>query len=243
MAQLDPVMFDSAEEKRVYRYVDQHGPQAAEDVMDAVSLPADAFQTQVDRLQKKGYLAERDGQLMLGLDIGEAEEFTTADFSYTIRPARPDDFEEIVEVVEEIAGKKTYVVAKELAAQLRYEETLFRHNTSTARVFFVAEADGEIIGWSGIELPLVENLRTTAQLTVGVRDTYRGYAVGTQLLTRGLNWAKTSGAKKVYNNIARTNMRAISFLEDRGWEREGVREEHYTIGHKQVDEVMMAYKF
>lgn len=243
MAQLEPVTFDSPEAKWVYKHVEQNGPQRVDDVTSALSLDGDTVRAQIDGLQSQGYLAERDGTVSLGLDVGSQERFETGDFAYTIRPAREDDFAELVEVVDEIAAKKTYVIAKELAAELKYENTVYRHNNSKARIFFVAEADGDIIGWSHVDLPLVENLRSTAQLTVGVRESYRGYAVGTQLLTRGLNWAKTNGAGKVYNNIARTNMRAITFLEDRGWNREGVREDHYTIGHKRVDEVMMAYSF
>ncbi len=243
MAQLEPVRFDSPAEKQVYKHVDQHGLQQREDIMQAVSLSEEDFQTQVDRLKEKEYIQEHDGQLSLRLEVGEREEFSTRDFAYTIRPAEAEDFDELTDVVEEIAGKKTYVVAKALAAELRYEETLFRHSASKARVFLVAESDGDIIGWSGIDLPLVENLRSTAQLTIGIDESYRGYDIGTQLMTRGLNWAKSNGAKKVYNNVARTNMRAVSFLENRGWEQEGVREDHYTIGHKEVDEVMMAYKF
>ena len=241
MLQLEPVTFESPASKRVYKHVEQNGPHDAADVQRAVGLADDEFETAVDSLTAAGYLERRGDALALALDLGGSETFETKDFTYAVRPATDEDFDALVDTVEEIAAKKTYVVAEELAAEMRYDETVFRHNTVRARLFFVATADDDIIGWCHLDLPLTEKLRPTAQLTVGVRDAYRGYGVGSALLDRALDWAAGHDYLKVYNNVARTNMQAVSFLERRGWEREGVREDHYTIGHKEVDQVMMAY--
>ena len=37
-----------------------------------------------------------------------------------------------------------------------------------------------------------------------------------------------------------TNEEATAFLEERGWDTEAVRADHYKIGDEYVDEVMMA---
>ncbi len=243
MSRLEPVSFESPAAKEVYKQIERNGPQSVDEVRQTVSLSSEEFQTQVDRLIENGFIEKRDGRLELGLDLGESEEHETDDFDYVIRPATEDDLDELVGVIEAIAAKKTYVVANGLATELRYDDTLIRHNSLNSRVFFVATTEDEIIGWSHLDLPLIEYLRATAQLTVGIREAYRGYNVGTQLLNRALDWAEQNDYQKVYNNVAETNMRAISFLESRGWKQEGIRENHYTIGHKQVDEVMMAYTF
>lgn len=243
MTRLEPVSFESPAAKEVYKQVERNGPLPIDEVKQTVSLSDEEFRTQVDRLTENGFIEKADGRLELGLDLGESEDHETDDFDYVIRPAAEDDLDELVDVIEGIAAKKTYVVANELATELRYDDTVIRHNSLNSRVFFVATTDDEIIGWSHLDLPLVEYLRSTAQLTVGIREAYRGYIVGTELLNRALDWAEENDYKKVYNNVAETNVRAISFLESRGWKEEGVREDHYTIGHKQVDEVMMAYTF
>lgn len=243
MSRLEPVTFESPAAKEVYKHIERNGPLSVDEVNQAVSLSEEDVQTQVDRLRENGFIQESDGQLELGLDLGESEDHQTEDFEYVIRPATEDDFDELVDVIEGIAAKKTYVIANDLATELRYDDTVIRHNSRHSRVFFIATTGDEIIGWSHLDLPLVKYLRSTAQLTVGIRDAYRGYNVGTELLNRALDWAEENGYNKVYNNVAETNMRAISFLESRGWEEEGVRKNHYTIGHKQVDEVMMAYTF
>jgi len=77
-------------------------------------------------------------------------------------------------------------------------------------------------------------------MTVGVLNEYRGDGVGSHLLERGLEWAGKQGFEKIENALPATNERAIEFLEDRGFETEAVREDHYKLDGEYVDEVMMA---
>ncbi len=243
MTQFEPVTFESPVQKEIYKRVERNGPQAVDALQTAVGVGDETLQTEVDQLKQKGYLKQTDKQLKLGLDLGESETHETKDFTYTVRPAREDDLDSLVDTVDAIAKKKTYVIAERLAAELRYDETVLRHNSIQSRVFFVATAGDDIVGWSHLDLPLLEKLRPTAELTVGVRETHRGYSIGTTLLNRALDWAAANEYTKVYKNLARTNMQAISFLESRGWGREGVRKNHYQIGHKQVDQIMMGYTY
>ena len=60
-------------------------------------------------------------------------------------------------------------------------------------------------------------------------------------MERALDWARANGYQKVYNSVPSTNDGALSFLESNGWETEGVRNDHYTVDDRLVDEVMMAY--
>jgi len=100
-----------------------------------------------------------------------------------------------------------------------------------------------VVGWTHLSLPQVDKMQNTAKLTVGVRESCRGNGIGSQLLGRALDWAEANGYQKVYNSVPATNDGALAFLESHGWETEGVRRDHYTIGDELVDEVMMAYTF
>jgi GNAT superfamily N-acetyltransferase len=243
MSEFEPVTFESPVQKQLYKRVEQHGPQPVDDLSAAVSADADDTQMALGTLEEKGYIERVGDRVRLQLDLGEERHYETPDFDYVLRPAREDDFEAVLGVVEDIAEKKTYVIAERLAAELAYDETVLRHNSIQSRVFFIATAHDTVVGWSHLDLPLTQKLRPTAELTVGVRESYRGYGIGTELLGRALSWAKNNDYIKVYKNVARTNMQAVSFLESRGWEQEGLREDHYRIGHKQVDQVMMAHTF
>ncbi|MBV0925287.1 GNAT family N-acetyltransferase [Halomicroarcula limicola] len=235
--------FETNEARSVYQYVERHGTAARHRARAATELDTDEFREAVEHLLSKGYLADDGGTLSLALDVGSIETYENGSVTYTIRPARPDDFEGLVEAIRNVSDESTYVVAESVAEQLLYEDAVTRHNTVQSRVFFVATVDDEVVGWCHLDLPQLDKLRETAQLTVGVVSAYRGQDIGSQLIERGIEWARANGYRKLYNSVPATMEPALAFLEDHGWNTEGIRRNHYTVGDEQVDEVMMAYTF
>lgn len=243
MKPLERPTFRTESAKQIYQYVERHGTAARHQTRSAVGLSSGEFEEELEWLITKGYLEDDGGTLRIGLNAGSVEEHVGADLTYTIRPARQEDFEGLVDTIRDVTAEDTYVVAESIADRLLYEDTVQRHNRVESRVFFVATCDGEVIGWIHLDLPQTEKLKSTAQLTVGVREQYRKQGVGSQLLGRGLDWAEANGYQKVYNSVPMSNDEALSFLESHGWNTEGIRRDHYTIDDELVDEVMMAYTF
>jgi L-amino acid N-acyltransferase YncA len=243
MQPLDRPTFRAESSKQIYQYVERHGTATRQQTRSAIGLSADEFEEELEWLITKGYLEENGGTLRIGLNAGSVEEHVGPDLIYTIRPARQEDFEGLIDTIRDVTAEDTYVVAETIADRLLYEDTIQRHNRIESRVFFVATTNGQVIGWTHLDLPQTEKLQRTAQLTVGVREKYREQGVGSQLLGRGLDWAKANGYQKVYNSVPMTNDEALSFLESHGWNTEGIRRDHYTIDDEFVDEVMMAYTF
>ena len=235
--------FESEASRSIYQYVERHGTAARHRIREMTSLPPEQFRTELEALETKGYLEEDGGTVRLALDVGSVEEYATDNGTYLIRPGQNRDFDGLVEAIREVTSKESYVVAESVAEQLLYEDAVTRHNTVESRVFFVATVDDEIAGWVHLDLPQVEKLRETAQLTVGVRPDHRRRGVGDALLTRGVDWAEANGYRKVYNSVPMTNDRALEFLTEHGWDTEAIRRDHYTIDGEHVDEVMMAYHF
>ncbi|AFZ74826.1 GNAT family N-acetyltransferase [Natronobacterium gregoryi] len=235
--------FDDDATKAIYQYVERHGTAARHRVRDAASVPVGHFEDALEDLKTKGYLEEDGGTITVALDVGSIEEYEAEGETFTIRPARQDDFESVVEAIRDVTDDETYVVAETVAEQLLYDESVSRHNTVESRVFFVATLDGGVVGWTHLDLPHGEKLRETAQLTVGVREKYRNRGLGSRLLTRGVEWADANGYRKLYNSVPASNDVALAFLEDHGWHTEGIRKNHYTIDGEHVDEVLMARTF
>ncbi|MEF8973896.1 MAG: GNAT family N-acetyltransferase [Haloarcula sp.] len=235
--------FETSAAMEVYQYVERHGTAARHRVREMVDLSPEAFEEALSHLLSKGYIEDDGGTLTLALDVGSVEQHTTNGLTYTIRPAHNDDFEGLVQTIRNVSSDGTYVVAESVAEQLLYEDAVTRHNTVESRVFFVATVDGEVIGWCHLDIPQLDKLRETAQLTVGVREEQRGQGIGSQLMQRGLDWAKANGYRKLYNSVPAITENAMVFLEDHGWNTEGIRRNHYSIDGEQVDEVMMAYTF
>ncbi|WP_339104035.1 GNAT family N-acetyltransferase [Haloterrigena salinisoli] len=232
--------FSSDASRRIYEYVERNGTVARHKVMDMVSLPSEEFESRLESLKADGYLEEDGGTLQIAVEFGAVAEHETDERSFVIRPGRQSDFDGLIETIRDVTSEETYVVAETIAEQLLYEDSVTRHNTVKSRMFFVATIDGDVVGWTHLDLPQVDQLQGTAQQTVGVRQAHRGHGIGSKLLQRGLEWAEANGYRKVYNSVPITNDRALEFLTEHGWDTEAIRRDHYEIDGEWIDEVTMA---
>ena len=222
-------------------------------------LPSrDALEAAIEGLKREGHLVETDGKLRLALE-GPPIEREVDEGTVTIRPAREEDRAGLIAAMRAVGSEGPYVVAEDVADHLEGEPALVRVDEERSRVFFVAvlereSADSErgrdeeraavdptatVVGWLHVDAPELPSLCHTAELTVGVVPDHRREGIGSALLEYGLDWAEGE-YRKVYQSVPATNERAIAFLEETGWTREGEREEHYRIDDEFVDEVQFA---
>ncbi|MFB6179309.1 MAG: N-acetyltransferase family protein [Halorientalis sp.] len=238
MDSLEPVDLD-AERHRIYEYVEQHGRVDPTQAQVALDFEPRRFGHHVSILERDGYLETRDGALEITLETGEETEHDLDEVSATIRPARQADIGGIIGTIRQVVEAGTYVEAESVAQQLDQEGSLLRHNERESRVFFVATVENEVVGWLHLEIPELDKLRHTAELTIGLVEEYRGHGIGGLLIDRGLDWARETDLRKVYNSFPATNDAAIAFFESVGADVEALRDDHYLIDGEYVDQVMM----
>jgi L-amino acid N-acyltransferase YncA len=236
----DELEFSHRDRKDIYEYVEQYGTVEYEDARRALNMSPEAFGHHVAVLRRDGIVSRTDDELRVAFEDGSEETYVDDGLEVTIRQAREDDLTGLVGAIREALADKTYIEGETLADIVESEDVLLRHNDLEKRVFFVACVHGDVVGWVHVNAPELEKLGHTAELTVGLIDEYRGHGIGTNLLDRGVDWALDNGFEKLYNSVPSTNEDAIEFLENRGWETEAVRSEHYRIDGEYVDEVMMA---
>jgi ribosomal protein S18 acetylase RimI-like enzyme len=254
--------FDDARQRRIYEYVERRGAVEPETVRKSVlvhpesgskparsggavepsvSMSAEEFDAHLSALESEGYLEEVEGKLRVALPLEDnATTVPLEDEDATVRPARQEDIDGIVGVVETVAAAEEYVVAARLAREVSRDDVLLRRNERQDRVFFVATVDEDVVGWLHVGGERAPQMGHTATLTVGVLEDYRDSSIGSTLMAYGLEWAADRGYLKVYQNLPASNERAIAFLEDAGWSVESTREGHYRIGDELVDEVQLA---
>ncbi|MWV39630.1 GNAT family N-acetyltransferase [Natrialba sp. INN-245] len=232
--------FGHADRKRIYEFVEHRGSIDPERARDRLEIEPSAFRHHVAVLRRDGRLSEDHGTLRVTVDAGVEEEFISENFEFYIRPARQEDLTGIVGAIRQVVQERTYIEAESVADEVDHDEALLRHNELESRMFFVATVDNEVVGWVHLHAPEVEKLSHTAELTVGVLEEYRGHEIGSQLLARGLQWAGANGYEKVYQSVPSVNEEAIAFLEEHDWTIEAVREDHYKLDGRYVDELMMA---
>ncbi|MFC6718119.1 GNAT family N-acetyltransferase [Natrialbaceae archaeon GCM10025810] len=232
--------FGHDDRRRIYEYVERHGAVDPESVRAGLGIDPSGFRHHVAILKRDDRLEVDDGKLRVTIDAGAEEEYVTSDLEFRIRPARQEDLSGIVGAIRQVAEERTYIEAETVADAVDHEEALLRHNEVESRMFFVATVGAEVVGWVHLNAPELDKLSHTAELTVGVVEEYRGYGIGSHLLSRGLEWAASNGYERVYQSVPSTNEEAIAFLEAHDWETEAVREDHYKMNGDYVDEVMMA---
>jgi len=225
----------------VYRFVERNGPVAPAEVAETIGVDPERFQHHVSILKRDDLIeTTEDGKLTVALHHGETAEHYEAGVSYEIRPSRPSDLSGVVGTIRDVTSEAPYIIAAGVAEQLAYEDTLVRWGPNRCRVAFVATVDDDVVGWVHVAMSEVDELASTAELTLGVMETYRRHGIGSHLLHRGVEWAASRGCRKVYNSLPATNERAIDFLKQAGWTAEAVRADHYEIRGELVDEVMLA---
>ncbi|PSP41591.1 GNAT family N-acetyltransferase [Halobacteriales archaeon QH_10_70_21] len=237
----DDLEFSHRDRKDIYEYVERYGTVDYGDARTSLNMSPEAFGHHVAVLKRDGIVARtEDDELTIAFEDDSEETFVDEGLEVTIRQAREEDLTGLVGAIREALSEETYIEGESIADVVESENVLLRHNEVQSRVFFVATVHGDVVGWVHIHAPEIEKLRHTAELTVGVIDEYRGHGIGTKLLDRGVDWALDHDFEKLYNSVPATNEDAIQFLEERGWDTEAVREDHYKIGDDYVDEVMMA---
>jgi ribosomal protein S18 acetylase RimI-like enzyme len=234
------IEFDHMDREDIYHYVESHGAIRPAKVRRALNMDERAFGHHAAILKRDGVLEESGGSLRIAYDTGTEEEFDRGEIQFTIRRAREEDLTGLVGAIRAAIGGGEYVDAETVADVVDNEGVLLRHNELESRIFFVATVDAEVVGWVHLKHPEAEKLSHTAELTVGVLETYRGKGIGSHLLERALGWARSQGYERINNSVPATNEGGLAFLRDRGWTEEARRENHYKLDGNYVDEVMMA---
>jgi ribosomal protein S18 acetylase RimI-like enzyme len=71
---------------------------------------------------------------------------------------------------------------------------------------------------------------------------HRRQGIGRSLLGHAVDWARESEIEKLELHVFPHNEPAINLYEQFGFEREGLRRNHFRRGGRLVDAVLMAYR-
>ncbi|WP_380675885.1 GNAT family N-acetyltransferase [Salinigranum sp. GCM10025319] len=232
--------FESEDSKRLYEYIERNGAVERDEIESELRMDPATVDQELTMLIQEGYLEDWNGVLQLAIEYGTEITYETDGIEVTIRPARQNDLSGLVAVMREVAEEDAYLTAETVVDLLDDEEVVFRNNKRELRMFFVATVDDEVVGWVHLRSPNFEKLRHTAELTMGVKEEYRGHGIGSRLMEHGLEWAESNGYEKVYQSLPATNQDAVRFLERHRWETEAIRKAHFKIDDEYVAEQQMA---
>ena len=107
----------------------------------------------------------------------------------------------------------------------------------------VAEIDGEVVGWGSLSaFHRRAAYARTVENSLYVRHDRHRRGIGRALLEQAEAWARAAGIRKLELHVFPWNEPAIKLYEQYGFEREGLRRDHYRRGDEFVDAILMAYR-
>jgi RimJ/RimL family protein N-acetyltransferase len=161
-----------------------------------------------------------------------------------IRPARPEDAAALVELGALIGREPEAWLLntdgwRSVGEERRYLRALRRHPDAAV---FVADDDGAVVARLSIARDPHSASRHVADLGLMVAATHRRLGIGRALLEQAEAWARAAGIRKLELHVFPWNEPAIKLYEQYGFEREGLRRDHYRRGDEFVDAILMAHR-
>lgn len=107
----------------------------------------------------------------------------------------------------------------------------------------IAEKNGVIIGDASLDLA-TNRTKHVGRVSVTVHRDYRGKGLGKELMRFIEEIAETKlGISKLYTELVSSDIRAIRFFENLGFEREAVLKEHFITDDAVVYDLVVMSKF
>ena len=161
---------------------------------------------------------------------------------FHVRKAEPGDAAELVELALAVGSEPegwlvTNGTWRSVSDERRYVRAIRR---SKAAAVLVAEAPEGIVGRLSLSRDPHPASRHVADLGLMVAADWRRRGVGRALMLGAEEWARGAGVRKLELHVLPNNEAAIALYESLGYEREGVRRNHYRRGADLVDTVLMA---
>jgi RimJ/RimL family protein N-acetyltransferase len=156
-----------------------------------------------------------------------------------LRLIREDDIPAFHRLLDSVAREKKYLASVEAPPIERMREFVLG-NIREGYAQYVAECDGELVGWADI----VPGQRTSTQhmggLGMGVADGFRGRGIGRMLLSRAIEHCWEMGLKRIELEVFVNNARAITLYEHMGFQHEGRLRKARLIDGEYQDVLHMA---
>jgi putative acetyltransferase len=161
-----------------------------------------------------------------------------------VRRADPADAEALVDLAERVGSEEgrwilTSSSWRSIGEERRYLKAVQRHADAAV---FVVEDDGRIVGRLSIARDPHPSSQHVADLGLMVSAGHRRRGIGKALLEQAVRWARESGVRKLELHVFPWNEPALRLYESFGFEREGLRRDHYARDGEYVDAVLMAYR-
>ncbi len=164
--------------------------------------------------------------------------------SFVVRPADPSDAQGVKELGDDVSAEPEGWLAmqdgwRSVGDERRYLRAIRRYPHAAV---YVAEAeDGCIVGRLSLARDQHPASKHVADIGLMVARSHRRQGIGRALLEAAVEWARANDVRKLELHVFTYNEAAIALYQSFGFEREGLRKQHYLQNGRLVDAYVMAY--
>lgn len=167
---------------------------------------------------------------------------------YLIRPAIPDDAEQIVKHMLAITAEPNNGILRSAGEYTRtpqeLREILLAGNPTENALIIVAVAGDEVIGLASARGGSLQADRQTARIGIGIRAGWRDRGIGTAMMQYLITWGRENPSiHRLELSVFANNPRAIHVYEKLGFVREGVKRDACFKDGAFVDLIEMGIVF
>jgi RimJ/RimL family protein N-acetyltransferase len=161
---------------------------------------------------------------------------------FDVRRAVAGDAAHLVELAREVGAEpEGWLITdgdwRTASEERRYLRAVRRHPHAAV---FVAETPDGIVGRLSIARDPHPASDHVADLGLMVAGGHRRQGIGRALMEAAEEWAAEVGVRKLELHVFPHNVAAIALYESLGYEREGLRRQHYRRGVGFIDAILMA---
>lgn len=130
----------------------------------------------------------------------DKKEFSVNGLHYVVRSARREDAASLSVTRLQIDGETENLDRERGEAYIDeagFIELIEEDTASETNLFLLAEADGQIAGFSRCAGNALKRTSHQVEFGVGVLKEYWGHGIGKELLKQSMHWADTNGIKKL----------------------------------------------
>lgn len=150
--------------------------------------------------------------------------YLTGGREITIRNAKPEDAEGLIELIKVLDNETTFLLREpdEFTLTLEQEQKFIADKVySEGSLFMLAEVNGKPIATCGLQGSNRKRLRHTANLAIAIKKEYWSIGIGRKLMENAIAWAKENGISRITLEVDTVNYRAIALYTKLGFEVEG----------------------
>ncbi|MBP1936554.1 RimJ/RimL family protein N-acetyltransferase [Paenibacillus sediminis] len=160
-----------------------------------------------------------------------------------IRNIKVDDAERFLNLSKQLDEETKFMLYEPgerkttLEAQTERISSILSSNNS---MIFVAEADGEIVGYLGAFGSDLNRIKHSVHIVVGILQKYTGQGIGSKLFQELEDWARKQHIHRLELTVMSHNQAAFALYKKVGFEVEGIKKHSLIVDDEYVDEYYMA---